>query len=299
MLGQWIEETDSAFELSRNENVQSLTIWLTPVGFSSECPSLALGQVAAIHIETTHSRKVTFRSAQEQLGHEEPFPPENLLDQYQSDSGEELVAISWILNPLYDRVRAISSVNANKPAQILVPEQYPPFDQIQKLYYTRYNRHGGQETAITVEAFFHGQVIAGIIFTYPSGEITKVGVFDATPRRTISFPRGSRLVGFSLAGIDDEVKQIEFEFVSNGQYVLKRLNLSAEQPHANTISVGYGWRNVWYQHAIPAENDHWGSTHSARDTVYNAPSESKLVGLYVSCQGMSCFGALYEPKVSL
>lgn len=59
-----MHQLDDRFELSQNEDVQSLTItiWFIPTGFSSESPGMEIGQVAAIHIETTSSRSVTFRS---------------------------------------------------------------------------------------------------------------------------------------------------------------------------------------------------------------------------------------------
>lgn len=252
--------------------------------------------MAAIQIETTEFRSVTFRSAEERSAHGGHLPRKSLLDQYQSDSGDELEAISWIMNAVYDRVRAISSTNANRPAQILVPELEPPFDQIQKLYFTRYNRDGDQETAIAVEAFFQDQTITGIIFIYPSGERAKIGVFDAVSHQIVSFPQDSRIIGCSIAGMEDELRKIEFEVESNEQPTFRRLSLPTQPPHTSgrTVPEEYNWREVWYQHATSAESNQRQSTHSAHDTVYNPPNDSCLVGIYVSCQGFSRVGALYE-----
>ena len=81
---------DNSLELAPDEKVQSLTIWLTPMGFSTECPGMEVGQVAAIHMSTTRSRSVTFRSSEF-----DSLPPRKLRHQYQSDSdsGEKLTAI--------------------------------------------------------------------------------------------------------------------------------------------------------------------------------------------------------------
>ncbi|KAJ6139656.1 hypothetical protein N7471_006142 [Penicillium samsonianum] len=82
IVGQWMHQLDDGFELSQNEDVQSLTTWLIPMEFSSESPGMEIGQVAAIHIETTSSRSVTFRSPDFQS-----IPSQALQHhQYQGDS---------------------------------------------------------------------------------------------------------------------------------------------------------------------------------------------------------------------
>ena len=295
VLGQWMEEVDEAFELSPGEKIQALTIWLTPVGFSSESRGLELGQVTAIHIETSHSRSVTFRSSHNEST---PHHEKRLLDQFQSHSGEELVAISWILNPSYDRVRAVSSyTDVSRRAQIVVPELPPPFDQIQRLYFTTPSRDGYRETAIAIKAFFQNQAIVGIAFVYPSDRLVRVGESDAVLHQTIDLPQHSRVVGFSVAGAEREIRGLEFELESNGQSAPRRLNLPMSSSHdsAHTISVECDWRSVWCKDAMSAESH---QPLFAHDRIYAPPSKSRLVGVSVGCQSMSRVGALYEPEGS-
>lgn len=43
-VGQWVNELDEdGFELSLDEEVRSLTIWLTSMGFSRQTPGRELG----------------------------------------------------------------------------------------------------------------------------------------------------------------------------------------------------------------------------------------------------------------
>ncbi|KAJ5702050.1 hypothetical protein N7488_009598 [Penicillium malachiteum] len=137
VLGQWMEEVDDGFEFSPGEAIQSLNIWLTPVGRSSGCRGPKVGQVTVILIETSDSRNMKFC-----LSRDEPLPREMLVDQYQSDPGcgEDLNAISWVLNSRCDRIRAVASTNTERRPEILVPEQsHPPYDQTETLL------HAGQQ----------------------------------------------------------------------------------------------------------------------------------------------------------
>lgn len=45
-----MNELDDGFGLSPDEEVQSLTVWLTSMGFSTECRGMEVGQLAAIYI---------------------------------------------------------------------------------------------------------------------------------------------------------------------------------------------------------------------------------------------------------
>ena len=132
IVGQWMHHLDDGFELSQDEDVQSLTIWLLPIGFSSQSPGMEIGQVAAVKIETTLSCSVTFRAPDFQS-----ISPQVLQHrQYQTDSDEKLTAISWILNLSSERVQAVITTNGSRRNPlILVPEEVPPFDQVRKLYF--------------------------------------------------------------------------------------------------------------------------------------------------------------------
>lgn len=134
IVGQWMHQLDDGFELSQDEDIQSLTIWLIPTGFSSQSPGVEIGQVAAIYIETTRYRSVMFRPLDFKSTSSQPLQHH----QYQGDSEEKLTAISWILNISSERARAVISTNGSRrKVLILVPEQVPPFDQVRKLYFER------------------------------------------------------------------------------------------------------------------------------------------------------------------
>ncbi|KAJ5833106.1 hypothetical protein N7474_001417 [Penicillium riverlandense] len=284
-VGQWMDEIDDGFEFSLDEAVQSLTIWLTPMGYSTE-RGLEVGQVAAIHIETTHSRSVTFRSPDFRS-----LPPQKLQQQYQSDRDETLTGISWILNASCDRVRAVisASTNEGRRAQILVPEHPPPFDQVRKLYFATQNDDGHRDTIVTAEAYFRDRAIIGLVFVYTSAAKASLGDFDTNARQTVRFPLDAQIVGFSVATKKRDLVEIEFEVERSEQPLYKKLRLSIN------YTVGYDRRDVWCKDEASAESH---QRLLAGDRVYEPPSESKLVGIYVGCQEFFRVGALYESEVS-
>lgn len=288
IVGQWINELDDGIELFLNEEIQSLTIWLTPMGFSTECPGMEVGQVAAIRIETTHSRSVTFRSPDYHL-----LSPRKLQHQFQGNSGEKLTAISWILNASSDAVRAVISDNGSMRTPILVPNQEPPFDQVLKVYFERPDGNGHKDTLVTVEVFFKDQAFVGLVFIYASGARVKIGEPEADDRQAICFPQDARITGLSVAGAEHELLELEFEVEQNEQPRYDRI--SRNSPHEPTSAIEYTWRDTWYQNETFAQSHPKALMH---DRLYKAPSESRLVGIYVGCQDFSRVGALYDSEFS-
>ncbi|KAJ5799778.1 uncharacterized protein N7518_001846 [Penicillium psychrosexuale] len=291
IVGQWMHQLDDGFELSQDEEVQSLTIWLVPVGFSSASPGLEIGQVAAIHIKTTSSRSVTFRPPDFQSISSQKLQ----CHQYQGDSDEKLTAISWILNLSSERVRAVISTNGSRPkAVILVPEQVPPFDQVRKLYFERRNNKGCRETIVTAEAYFKDQAIVGLVFVYNSGKTASTGELDTETRQAVHFAPDARIVGLSVAATEHKLVEIEFEVERNEQPSYEKLRLSADLPHELARTIHYTWRKIGCKDEASADNypRPWD------DRVYEAPSGSRLIGIYMRCQEFCCVGALYELDVS-
>ena len=284
-----MNELDDGFEPSPDEKVQSLTIWLIRRGSSTECQGIETGQVTAIHIETTHSRSVTFHSP----GFHS-LPPPKLQHQYQSDTGEELTAISWILNVSSDCVRAVIAGNGSQRAQ-MIPEQHPPFDQVQKLYFERQNDDGCRETIVAAETYFRDRAIIGLVFVYSSDRKASIGDVNVAARQTVHFARDAQIVGLSVAATAHELMEIEFEIEWNEQPQYEKLRLSIALPDDPPNTVGYDWRDVWCRDGKSAESYQRLLAH---DKVYKLPSESRLVGIYVGCREFSRVGALYEPKVS-
>lgn len=239
---------------------------------------MEIGQVAAIHIETTSSRNVTFRSPDFQS-----ISSQTLLHhQYQADSDEKLTAISWILNISSERVRAVISTNGSRrKALILVPEQVPPFDQVRKLYFERQNYHGGRQTIITAEAYFKDQAIVGVVIVYTSGRTAITGELDTEARQTVHFALDARIVGLSVVATEHKLMEIEFEVERNEQPRYEKLRLSASLPHDLSGTVDYNWREVWCKDDASAESC---QRVLERDRVYQPPNGSRLVGIYMRCQ---------------
>ena len=159
----------------------------------------------------------------------------------------------------------------------MIPEQHPPFDQVQKLYFETRNDDGCRETIVAAEACFRDRAIIGLVLVDSSDRRASIGDFNVTARQTVHFARDAQIVGLSVAATEHEL----------------RLSIASPDDPANT--VGDDWRDVWCRDGTSAESY---KRLSARDRVYNPPSESRLVGIYVGCQEFSRVGALYEPKVS-
>lgn len=282
-----MKELDDGFELSVDEEVQSIIICLVPMGFSTESPGMEVGQVAAICIETTQSRSVTFRSPDLHS-----LSSRMLRDQYQGNCEENVVAIPWILNASSERVRAVVSGNASREAPILIPERYPPFDQVQKIYFETPIGNGCISGMATAEVYIQHQAIIGLVFVYKSGARASIGDVNTGARQSIHFPQNTCIVGFSAAGIEHSITEIEFEVEGNEHAAPQQLKLSVPLTDAPVGSAMDSWRYVWCRNGTSAASF---QPHTLRDAAYEPPAESRLVGLCVGCQGFLEVGALYEP----
>ncbi|RJE24902.1 hypothetical protein PHISCL_02734 [Aspergillus sclerotialis] len=90
--------------------------------------------------------------------------------------------------------------------------------------------------------------------------------------------------------------EIEFEVEQDVQPRDRKLRLFNDSPDDSACHSGRKWRNVWCRDVASAESYNkpldWGK-------AYKPPSESKLIGIYVGCQGLVPIGALYEPSAPL
>ncbi|SPB52102.1 unnamed protein product [Aspergillus niger] len=268
IVGQWMNELKDGFDISPDEELQSVTVWITPLGFSAESPGLEVGQVAAIRFETTSARSVTFRSP-----HPHSLPAAGMLrNEYQRCFDEDLTAMSWIFNESSDRVRAI-----------------------RKLYFETRNDNTTPERIVTVEAYFRGRSIIGLLFVYTSGLMASTGDIDTDSRQAVHIARDGDIVGMSATVAGSELVEIDFEVECNTSPKCQRLGLAFEPPYTPETTVDYGWRDVWCKDraAVDCTTRQRGS-----DQVYVAPSNSRLTGIYVGCQKFSNVGAIYEPVIS-
>ncbi|KAJ0418622.1 hypothetical protein BJY00DRAFT_324786 [Aspergillus carlsbadensis] len=289
VVGQWMDELDNGFELAAEEEVRLLTIGLTPVGTSRETRGMKVGQVALVHIETTRARSVTFQPPDFHT-----LPTELMRHQYQSDGG--LVAISWILNMGSECVRAIASPDTNIKDIMFVPELHPPFDLVQTIYFERDGPDGKRELLITAEAHFHNSTLIGLEFIYKSGRKAKVGNLESDTHRTYSFPHDARILRMSVAVVDEQLKELEFEMErDSGHSQLERTvrSIKSSDDPIDLETSWDAWRNVWCPEKM------WESRHKMvrrRDRSYKAPNASRLVGISFNCLFFEQVGAIYQPE---
>lgn len=282
-----MEELDGGFELSPDEEVRSLTICLTPIGFAAGSPTMEVGQVTAIHIDTTHSRSVTFRSPGFDW-----LPHRKMQHRYQANYDEKLTAISWILNMSADCVRAVVSTTSNWKPPKLVPDR--PFDPVQKLYFETQNHNGCKDPITAAEAYFEGPRIVGLVFVYATGTRASIGDVSVSTddRQTVHFAQDSRIVGFSAAVIDDQLIEVGFEVEQKEEPRHKRMRFSISPSITDDVDL----REIWCEDEALTEISK--ERFSRNDRVYKLPRGSILVGIYVRCREFSHVGALYEPRVS-
>ena len=82
--------------------------------------------------------------------------------------------------------------------------------------------------------------------------------------------------------------EIEFEVEGNEQPRYEKLRLSADLPYELARTIHYTWRKIGRKYEASAENylGLWD------DRVYEAPTESRLIGIYMCCRKFCCVGTL-------
>ncbi|PLN85544.1 hypothetical protein BDW42DRAFT_202402 [Aspergillus taichungensis] len=297
IVGQWMSPLDDSFELFPDEDIQSLTTWLTPIGTPEEWTVVENGQVVAIHIETTHARSAVFRSP----GFHS-LPARKLQHQHQSNSGETLTAISWIMNTAFDYVRAVIAANTPaRRAQILVPEPTAPFDQICKLDFERISTPDGtankRHMIATAEAYFNSRTIIGLVFVYTSGSKASIGRLDTTTHKAIHFAPHAHIVGlvarFSWYDLTELAFEVEFDPPTQPRYdalVLSNPQRGGNRYINDRLDVWCNLRDDW----LVQRNSRSGFVH---DRAFRRPARTRLVGMYFGCQNFGRLGAVYEPEV--
>lgn len=94
IVGQWMDEFDS-FELTKDESIKGITIWMSKEGYSSQMAELARGKVVAIRVDTSRHRSKMFK-----LSLSDVALDNCMLHQYQPNPQEDMVSQSyWSLGP--------------------------------------------------------------------------------------------------------------------------------------------------------------------------------------------------------
>lgn len=299
VVGQWMNPLDDSFELSPDEDIRSLTTWLTPIHPREELIVLEIGQVVAIHIETTLARSATFRPP----GFDS-LPSRKLQHQHRANTGETLTAISWIMNSYSDCVRAV--ITANTPArraQISVPEPIAPFDQVCKLDFERIptpdDTASQRDIITTAEAYFDSRTIIGLVFVYTSGSRASIGNLDTATHKAVHFCPHARIVGLSAMVSNHDLAELAFEVEFD----------HPPQPHCHILMLSnspppridperYNRWDVWCkENDSHVQRNRQPIFYSERFFVH--PAQTRLVGMYFRCQRLGDVGAVYEPEVSL
>jgi hypothetical protein len=123
------------------------------------------------------------------------------------------VAISWILNSSYDRVRAILSTKVfESHSLLLVPSQGPPFDQVQKLFFDEILQDGSRDRITSIVAHFEREIITGLAFIYRSNQRRTVGNTTTNDHQTVHVLEGGQIVRFSVAIRESAVAGLEVRF---------------------------------------------------------------------------------------
>ncbi|KAL6234049.1 hypothetical protein BDW75DRAFT_251655 [Aspergillus navahoensis] len=291
--------------LQPSEHVQSLDIWVIPTRLSRSYPFLQQGRIAAMRFETSFSRVVAFKPPMS-----DPLSVQHLHNRYGGRPGQQLTAISWILNQSCDRIRAVVSEKSLRLASLLLPEQYPPFDEVQKLYFENVLAGCSPDRLVTAEACFRGTAILGLIFTYASGATAVIGDVMVVPdtRQTIQFPPNAEFVGMSVRVRGRHSRALQFELKAMPKLktnehptpdaptefktlCFQRKDLAAADEHGTENRTGDRW-STWCKDTLSAETF---TRKRVSDDVYPPPAGTKLAGLYVRCQHLGFLGALYEP----
>ena len=153
------------------------------------------------------------------------------------------------------------------------------------------------EQVTTATAYFRNRRILGLAFNYPSGKVSRIGIAETETHATAFFPDNSRVVGLSVAySKEGEPGEIEFEVESDADAdsVPAKLRLCVESP-VDTLSDGLTdphRRDMRWKDILAAQEGIRQSTFNRRDFV--RPLKSKLVGIFVTCQRLATFGALYD-----
>ncbi|KAL4746362.1 hypothetical protein BDW72DRAFT_197767 [Aspergillus terricola var. indicus] len=306
VVGQWIHEFES-FQIQPFEHIHSLHIWVMPKRLSPRHPFLQQGWIAAVRFETTFARDVTFKPPGS-----DPLSMQQLHNRYGGGPGQELTAISWILNESYDRIRAVGSEKSFRHASLLLPEQYPPFDDVQNLYFENAPTGCSPDRLVTAEACFKGTAIVGLIFTYASGARASIGDAVVVPdtRQTMHFPPDSEFVGMSVRSRGRHMLALQFELKTKAKskpnehstpdattefmtLCFQRDDLPSTDEHCDDHEIK-DRRSTWCKNTLSAETF---TRKRVSDDVYAPPAGTRLVGLYVRCQHFEYIGALYEPLI--
>lgn len=94
----------------------------------------------------------------------------------------------------------------------------------------------------------------------------------------------------SAGALDHSLMEIGFE-VGQDEPRYKTLGLPTTSPADGDPCDGYDWRDVWCRDGSSADYH----SLAGGGSVYDPPSESRFVGIYVGCQDFCDVGAVYGP----
>lgn len=97
---------------------------------------------------------------------------------------------------------------------MLVPEQEPPFDRVQKVFLNITGSNGCKDRLVRIRAHFYHDAILGLAFEYQSDNMNYIGYTDgpAGTQQSIELAGGERIMLFEVTTKSSEVISIEVRF---------------------------------------------------------------------------------------
>lgn len=113
------------------------------------------------------------------------------------------------MNDCFDRVRAVVEPKYHRPSTLL-PNQYPPFDAVQKLYFQQIADDGSRDRIVKAKAYFLETALVGLKFIYESGSKVQIGDTKDIPdhRVKVHFVKNARVVGMLVGIRDDHIRYL-------------------------------------------------------------------------------------------
>ncbi|KAL2378457.1 hypothetical protein RJZ90_006013 [Blastomyces dermatitidis] len=200
IVRQWMDD-DDVFELSADENIQSITVWLTTIQIArlaSHWPLATRSSPSRTVRGDLCARTVMFQSSEV-----DSFSSNDMQIQYQRGPNQDLAStlaystgISWVLNSSYGRVRAVILEKTARTLSV-IPGHFLPFDQAQKIYFQRKAEVGHRTRSSLPMATSTTTRFLVLYSAMASGTMGRAGDIDmvADAHQTLESPPVSQVVG--------------------------------------------------------------------------------------------------------
>lgn len=131
-------------------------------------------------------------------------------------------------------MRGVVDRKDQRPSTLL-PNQYPPFDAVQRLYFQQIAGDGSRDPVVAAKGYFLETALVGLKFVYASGSKAQIGdTTDAPDHRVkVRFVKQGRVVGMLVGIRDNHIRYLKVLTV--GLWVVKAQ--SANQQYSSTSII--------------------------------------------------------------